>query len=96
LAIFIPLFGLETREWNYEKTLLSPQEKRMTLLRIQMTDGQIARESFLQDRILGGRATLDFLLTQYGDPSAHPLSAKSAFIIAPVTFYETINIAQHP
>jgi hypothetical protein len=68
----------------------------MTLLRIQMTDGQIAREPFPQDRIWGGRATLDFLLTQYGDPSAHPLSAKGVFIIAPVTLYETINIAQHP
>jgi hypothetical protein len=61
-----------------------------------MTDGQIARESFLQDRILGGKATLDFLLTQYGDPSAHPLSAKNAFIIAPVTFYEIVNTGQYP
>jgi hypothetical protein len=35
----------------------------MTLLRIHMTDGQIAHESFPQDRIWGGRATIDFLLT---------------------------------
>jgi hypothetical protein len=68
----------------------------MTLLRVHMTDGQIAREFFPQERILVGRATIDFLLTHYGNPAAHPLSVKSVFIIAPGTFYETINIGQHP
>jgi aldehyde:ferredoxin oxidoreductase len=48
-----------------------------------MTEGKISLEPFPQDRILGGRATIDYLLTRYGSPTAHPLSEENIFIVAP-------------
>jgi len=58
----------------------------MTLLRVQMTNGQIAAEPFPKEKILGGRATIDFLLSQRGAPAAHPLSERSIFLVAPGLF----------
>jgi aldehyde:ferredoxin oxidoreductase len=55
----------------------------MNLLRVNMTEGKISLEPFPQDRILGGRATIDYLLTRYGSPAAHPLSEENIFIVAP-------------
>jgi len=61
----------------------------MTILRVQMTNGQIATEPFPKEKILGGRATVDFFLSQQGTPSAHPLSEKGIFIVAPGLFAGT-------
>ena len=61
----------------------------MTILRVQMTNGQIATEPFPKEKILGGRATVDFFLSQQGTPSAHPLSEKAIFIVAPGLFAGT-------
>jgi len=61
----------------------------VTLLRVQMTDGQITSDPFPKDKILGGRATIDFFLSQLGIPAAHALSEKSLFIVAPGLFSGT-------
>jgi aldehyde:ferredoxin oxidoreductase len=55
----------------------------MNLLRVNMTEGKISLEPFPKDKILGGRATIDSLLTRYGSPTAHPLSEQNIFIVAP-------------
>lgn len=58
----------------------------MTLLRVQMTNGKITTEPFPGDKIVGGRAMIDHLMTQYGSPTAHPLSEESVFAVAPGLF----------
>jgi aldehyde:ferredoxin oxidoreductase len=54
----------------------------MDLLRVAMTDGQINREEFPKDLIVGGRGAIDYLLTKHADPRVHPLSKRSYFVIA--------------
>lgn len=62
----------------------------MNLVKINMSSGQIYTEPFPQPREikmpLGGRATVDYLLTLFGFPAAHPLSEENQFIIAPGFF----------
>jgi aldehyde:ferredoxin oxidoreductase len=55
----------------------------MDLLRVSMTDGQINREEFPKNLILGGRGVIDYLLTKHADPRVHPLSKRSYFVVAP-------------
>jgi aldehyde:ferredoxin oxidoreductase len=54
-----------------------------------MTNGQLATERFPKERILGGRATIDYYLSHRGTAAAHPLSEKSLFIVAPGLFAGT-------
>lgn len=61
----------------------------MTLLRVQMTNGQIAAEPVPKGRVLGGRAAIDFIPSQRGAPAAHPLAEESLFIVAPGIFAGT-------
>jgi hypothetical protein len=49
------------------------------LLRIHMTDDQLTSESFPKDKILGGRATIDYLILDelsVFTSFPHPLHAK--------------------
>jgi len=55
----------------------------MTLMRVNMSQGRVRSEEFPKERIIGGRATVDYLMTEYGSPTAHPLSEESIFIVAP-------------
>ena len=61
----------------------------MNLLRVNMTEGKISFEPFSQTKILGGRATIDSLLTQQGFPAAHPLAEQSPLTVAPGIFAGT-------
>ena len=36
-----------------------------------------------EEMILGGRAMVDYLMTEYGSPTAHPLCEESVFVVAP-------------
>lgn len=55
----------------------------MTILKIDMSKREVVKESFPIDKILGGRAMVDYLMTEYGSPTTHPLSEESLLIIAP-------------
>ncbi|MCK4825397.1 aldehyde ferredoxin oxidoreductase, partial [bacterium] len=55
----------------------------MTILRVNMSQKTISTETFPKDKIIGGRAMVDYLLSEYGSPTAHPLSEESALIVAP-------------
>jgi len=55
----------------------------MTIFNIDMSKKEICQESFPKDKIVGGRAMIDFLMTEYASPTAHPLSEESLLIIAP-------------
>ena len=55
----------------------------MTLLKIDMTSGKIIPEPFPKHKVVGGRGLIDYLMTEYGSPTAHPLSEESLFIVAP-------------
>lgn len=55
----------------------------MSLLRVNMSQGTTKAESFPRDKIVGGRAMIDYLMTTYGSATAHPLSEESLFIVAP-------------
>ena len=55
----------------------------MSILKVNMTHKEIISEPFPKDKIVGGRAMIDYLLTEYGVPTAHPLSPESIFVAAP-------------
>ncbi|MCF8128190.1 MAG: aldehyde ferredoxin oxidoreductase [Deltaproteobacteria bacterium] len=55
----------------------------MTILKLDMSKKQIVKEAFPKDKLVGGRAMIDDLLTQYGSPTAHPLAPEAPFIAAP-------------
>jgi aldehyde:ferredoxin oxidoreductase len=55
----------------------------MSILKVNMTRAEIVVEPFPKNKIVGGRAMVDYLMTTYGSPSAHPLSPESIFIVAP-------------
>jgi aldehyde:ferredoxin oxidoreductase len=55
----------------------------MTLLRVNMSQRKMMVKEFTTSKIVGGRATIDYLMTEYGSPTAHPFSEESLFIVAP-------------
>ena len=55
----------------------------MTLLRVNMSQRKVIGEAFTKSKIIGGRATIDYLMTKYASATAHPLSEESFFIVAP-------------
>ncbi len=55
----------------------------MTLLKVHMTEGIVRKEPFPKDKIVGGRALIDYLMTEHGSPTAHPLSEENLLIVAP-------------
>lgn len=55
----------------------------MSLMKIDMTHGAIETKPFPKDKIIGGKAIVDYLMTEYCSPLVHPLSEKSVFIVAP-------------
>ncbi len=59
----------------------------MSFTKINMTDGAIsARQlpaSSPQDKMIGGRAVIDWYMTEFVSPRVHPLAKGSPFIVAP-------------
>ncbi len=55
----------------------------MSILKVNMTEKSVSSEPVQKDKIVGGRAMVDYLLTEYGVPTAHPLSPEALFIAAP-------------
>ncbi|MGA2466965.1 MAG: aldehyde ferredoxin oxidoreductase C-terminal domain-containing protein [Thermodesulfobacteriota bacterium] len=54
----------------------------MNFIRVHMTNGRITIESFPQNKFVGGRATIDYLMTEDVSPTVHPLSEGNVLIIA--------------
>jgi aldehyde:ferredoxin oxidoreductase len=48
-----------------------------------MSQRKMMVKEFTTSKIVGGRATIDYLMTEYGSPTAHPFSEESLFIVAP-------------
>jgi len=61
----------------------------MNIVKADMTTCKVIYEPFPEEKILGGRAMIDHLLTEYGLPTAHPLSEESIFVAAPGIFAGT-------
>jgi len=61
----------------------------MTLLKVNMSQKKVMSEAFTSRKIVGGRAMIDYLMTEYASPTAHPLSEESLFIVAPGFFAGT-------
>lgn len=55
----------------------------MSILKVNMTEKSLVSTPVPKDKIVGGRAMIDYLMTEYGVPSAHPLSAEAIFVAAP-------------
>jgi len=55
----------------------------MTILKVDMSEKKVTRQPVPEDKIVGGRAMVDYLVTEYGLPTAHPLSKESVFVVAP-------------
>jgi aldehyde:ferredoxin oxidoreductase len=55
----------------------------MSILRVDMSRKSVRSQALPKEKILGGRALVDYLLTEYGSPTAHPLSRESLFVVAP-------------
>jgi aldehyde:ferredoxin oxidoreductase len=55
----------------------------VNLIKVDMTDGRITVKPFSQNKLIGGRATIDYWMTEYVSPTIHPLSGGSPFIVAP-------------
>ena len=54
----------------------------MNLIKVDMTHRRIATEPFFQNKLIGGRATIDDWMTRYASPNVHPLSGGNPFIVA--------------
>ncbi len=61
----------------------------MNILRVDMSKNMIAIEQLPEGTIVGGRAMVDYLLTKYGSPTAHPLAREGLFVVAPGLFAGT-------
>ena len=55
----------------------------MNTMKVHMSDREITVEPFPQDKLLGGRAMVAYLMTEHVSPSVHPLSGENIFIVAP-------------
>lgn len=54
----------------------------MSILRIDMSNCKSAKVDLPVEKIIGGRAMIDYLLTEYGNPRNHPLSKEAMLIVA--------------
>jgi len=54
----------------------------VNLIKVDMTHSRIATEPFFQNKLLGGRATIDYWMTEYVSPTVHPLSGGNPLIVA--------------
>jgi aldehyde:ferredoxin oxidoreductase len=59
------------------------KEDIMSFLHVTMSDGKVIAQPFPKDELVGGRALIDYLMTEHGSATAHPLSEESLFIVAP-------------
>ena len=55
----------------------------MNIMKVHMSDREITVEPFPQEKLLGGRALVDYLITEHISPSVNPLSKKNILIFAP-------------
>lgn len=61
----------------------------MTVIKVDMTQGKIGIEPFVEDGLVGGRAFIDHWMSKYVSPTLHPLCERNPFIIAPGLFAGT-------
>ena len=54
----------------------------MKILRVNMTEGKIDSMPVPEGKVLGGRGMIDYLMTEYGSATAHPLSPEALFVAA--------------
>jgi len=54
----------------------------MNLLRVDVTKGKIRVEPLPGDKVLGGRAIIDWYMTEHVSPGVHPLAGENPFIAA--------------
>jgi len=54
----------------------------MNLIRVDMTHGKITFELFPPNKLIGGRAIIDYWMTEFVSPTVHPLSEGNVLIIA--------------
>jgi len=54
----------------------------MEILKVNMTEGKIDSMPVPEGKVLGGRGMIDFLMTEYGSATAHPLSSEAQFVTA--------------
>lgn len=52
-------------------------------IRVDMTQGEISSEGVRADSVLGGRAFIDWYLSEYVSPRVHPLSGGNALVVSP-------------
>jgi aldehyde:ferredoxin oxidoreductase len=55
----------------------------VNIIRVHMTHGRITIEPFSENKFVGGRAMIDYLMSEYVSPTVHPLSEGNVFIVAP-------------
>jgi len=55
----------------------------MTILKVDMSQKELSPEVFPKDVVVGGRAMIAYLMSEYCPPTAHPLSEESIFVLAP-------------
>ena len=54
----------------------------MNFIKVDMTHNRISIEPFPQKKLLGGRAIIDYWMTEFVSATVHPLSEKNTFIVA--------------
>jgi len=54
----------------------------VNLIKVDMTHSRIATEPFSQNKLLGGRATIDYWMIEYVSPTVHHLSGENPLIVA--------------
>ena len=54
----------------------------MKILKVNMTEGKIDSMPVPEGKVLGGRGMIDYLMTEYGSATAHPLSPEALFVAA--------------
>jgi aldehyde:ferredoxin oxidoreductase len=62
--------------------LTSKKEKVMKILKVDMTQGKIESMPVPEGKAIGGRGMINYLMTEYGSATAHPLSPEALFVAA--------------
>jgi aldehyde:ferredoxin oxidoreductase len=60
----------------------SKKEKAMKILKVDMTQGKIESMPVPEGKAIGGRGMINYLMTEYGSATAHPLSPEALFVTA--------------
>ncbi len=55
----------------------------MNLMKVDMANGKVTVSRFPQEKLLGGRAFIDWYMTEHVSPKVHPLAEGNPFLVAP-------------